>query len=312
MKIILFILSFFILQTHKVLVIDENTDEPIQSANIFIYKAGINIKSGQTNEKGEFYFNESFDSIRVHSLGFNDKIYLKDNKDSILVKLSEKSILLNEVAISLLKNEKIFGDYKKRSSETRVIGKDEQFAVLLNNYTNKELKVKSILLNIKKIPNRCDLIFNFYKIDTIQRKYRNQKKNTETTLTEIIPNSKNRLLTFEYRLKPNKNKDIIEINIDSLNLQFPKEGAFISVYTKTIYNTDGIKIPITSIQQLPEIYKHKTKENNYCSKIPYKEDYWQNSNKIERHHEDTDDFRALFPMVFYEPSISVKAIEIMD
>ncbi|RAR75694.1 peptidase associated/transthyretin-like domain-containing protein [Flavobacterium aciduliphilum] len=314
MKIIILLLGLFFFQNQKIVVLDANTDEPIQSATILVYKDGKNIQSGNTNEKGEFYIKTFYDSIIVHSIGYENYKYTEKDKSNIIIHLNEKVTILKEVTVRANKKQIILGDYLKKSSKTRVISKEgSHFAVLFKNKTNKQLWIKSILLNIKRIPNTTDVVFDFYSIDTIQRKYKSYSKNpTETLLTELIPNIKKNLNSYQYKLNASQNKGIVEVKIDTLNLKIPKEGIFISVYTKNIYDNVGIKIPITSIIQLPEIYKHKTEDNNYCVFVALNDIRWQNINLVEKCGEDNDDFHPLSPMIYYEPSIGLKVEEIAN
>ena len=312
MRVIILFFSLFFLQSQKILVLNNKTDEPIQSANIFIYKDGKNIKSGNTDDKGEFYFNTEYDSIVVHSIGFEEKKYIKNKNIDIIVRLKEKTTALKEVIVTSKKKKIILGEYKKESSETRVIGKAEQFALYFKKPAIKIYKITSIFLNLKKVPYNADLVVNFYTVDSIKREYLNQSKHTKSILTEIIPDKKNKLGSLLYKLTPNSNKEILKINLDSLALKLPGTGIFVSLYIKDIYDNQGNKKPITSIEQLPLLYKHKTKENNYCEKLPNNEDYWQNLNLVMRYHEDTDKYHPLIPMSYYEPSIGIKIEEMEE
>lgn len=309
MRILILLVSVFYFQNQKILVLNESTTEPIQSASVFVYKNGKAFKSGSTNEKGEFYFNDVYDSIVVHSVGFEDKKHISHNTQNCIIYLKEKNTLLKELTINAKKKEIFIGEHKKSSSETRFIGHEEQFALLFRNPSNKNYLIKALFLNLKKVPYKTELVFNFYEADTVQREYRNQKNNKKTILTEVIPDAKKHIDTFRYVLMPNSNKEIVEINLDSLNIKIPENGIFISVYSENIYDDKNDKKSISSISQVPILYQHKTNENNYCKRIPVNEIYWQNSNLILRHHEDTDDFHPLFPMVYYEPSMAVKAEE---
>ena len=309
MKVLILLLSLFCFPNQKILVLNETNAEPIELASVFIYKNGIKVKSGSTNGKGEFYFNTIYDSIVVHSLGFVDKKYVNTNDNgTIIINLKEKTTVLKEVIVSS-KKEILLGEHKKKNSETRVIGKEEQFAVLFSDSTKKNARITSLFLNFKKIPYKTDLVFNFYEVDTVQREYTNQKTNKKTALIEIIPDKKNIIETFEYNLKSNLKKGIVEINLDLLNLKLPTSGIFVSVFVKAIYNNEGNDISIASIEQLPFLFKHKTYENNYCVKVPKEKNFWQNYNLVMRHHEDTDEFHPLIPMAFYEPCISIKVEE---
>lgn len=311
MKLMILLLSLLLLQTKKIVVLNINTNEPIQAANIYIYKDGKKVKSGYTNEKGEFYFNDLYDSINVQSIGYEDKNYSSNNYSNIIIHLKEKVSILKELIIKSEKNETILGAYKKQSSKTLVIGKEEQFGLFFKNNSTKKYKIKSLFIYLKKIPFTTDLVFNFYEIDTFKRKYSIQKTNTKTILTETIPDINKKIASFEYKLKHKYNKNIIEINLDSLDLILPKKGVFISVFTKNIYNEE-CKIAITSSEQLPLLYKHKTTENNFCVKLPRNDNYWQNYNLVLRFHEFIDEFHPLFPMIYYEPSIGLKIEETIE
>jgi hypothetical protein len=312
MKIIIFLFSLFLFQTQKITVLSSNTKEPIEAASVYAFKSGQKIYIGQTSENGEFYFNDDYDFLIIHSIGYDDFKYEKNNKSNVIY-LDEKVNTIDEVIIS--KGKKIIiGEYKKRASETRVISVEKnQFAILFKDIKNRELNLNSILLNVKKTSNTATVVFNFYPIDSIERNYKSYSKNsTQTTLKELIPNTKGILSTFQYKLETNLKNKIIEINLDSLKIKIPKEGIFISVFTKEIYDINNNKIPIKSIAQLPEIYKHKTKENNYCIIMPSKDSLWQNINLVQKFGEDNDDFHPIIPLNYFEPSIGIKAREIKN
>jgi archaellum component FlaF (FlaF/FlaG flagellin family) len=311
MKTVILFFSILMLQGYKITVLDQN-NEAIASANLKFYKNGIVVKSALTNEQGIYNFNFAYDSVNVHFLGFNDLTYINKKDENIKIRLSESKILLDEVSVNSSNKYKFLGDYKKKNGETRFISKQEnQFAVLFKKNKNKETRINSLLLNIKKTPHLTDIVFNFYTVDSIQRKYKSYSKNSShAILTELLPNSTKIITSIKYQLKPNQSKEIVEINLDSLNIEIPNDGIFIGIYTENIYNEDGIKIPISSALQLPEIYKHLTKENNYCVTVPLKEIYWQNINQVQKHGEKTDDVRALFGMLYYEPSIGLKVQEV--
>lgn len=312
MRVIVLLLSLVFFQSQKVIVLDAKTNVPISSASIFIYKDGKNIKSGNTNEQGEYYFATEYDSIVVHSIGYEEKKCIKDNNLDIIIRLREKTTALKEVIVSSKKNKIILGEYKKQSSEILLIAKAEQFSLYFKKPLVGNYKIQSIFLNLKKVPYKTDLVFNFYAADSIKRPYINQSRHTTITLTETLPNTKNNLGSLHYKLAPNPNKEILEINLDSLDLKFPETGVFVSVSAKNIYENEGSLKLLSSVDQLPILYKRKTKENNYCQKVPHNENYWQNINLVMRYHEDNDEFHPLFPMSYYEPSIGLKIEEIKE
>lgn len=113
MKVIVLLFSLLFFQSQKVVVLNKKTAEPIQSANILIYKNGITIEYGITNEKGEFFFNKEYDSLIVNSIGYEEKKYNKTNNSDIIVFLNEKTSVLKEVIVNS-KNKIILGEYQKK------------------------------------------------------------------------------------------------------------------------------------------------------------------------------------------------------
>ena len=108
--------------------------------------------------------------------------------DPISIYLNKRTTELDEVIITAGKKSMVLGSLKKSGSQTRIISKVENFALLFSNPKNKESIAATLFLNLKEVPCKSDLVFNFYKTDTVERVYNNQKTNVKTVLCEVIPN----------------------------------------------------------------------------------------------------------------------------
>lgn len=308
MKIFVLLSIFYSMQTQKIHVLNIKNNEAIDSAQIIVFSDGKLIKNGFTNASGEYEINIPYDSIQIHSYGFEDKTIINNNYKENKIYLTEKTYLLDEITLNSKNKNIIIGQHIKKSSEQTIVNLDEKFALFFKNPNEKNYKVKSIFLNFKKAPNDTELELNFYEKKIIERDYKNQETKLTTKLSEIIPDTKKNIGKLNFKVNKNLNKHIIEIYLDSIDINMPSDGLFVSIKTKKVYNEKEI-IKITSYEHLPVLFNHKTNENNFCVKMQNTDDYWQNINLIGRHHENTDKYHPLIPMKFYEPSISLKISE---
>lgn len=312
MKIVLILLiNLICIQNQIIVVLNENSKKPIESASLFFYENGIIIKSDFTNDNGKYFCDFSYDSIKIHSLGYYDKIVTNNHKSTNLINLKEEVINLNEIVLNENVKIKILGQIKKKSRKTISISKYERIAIFYKNDNNDNtLKIKSILLNIKEINNKSDLVVNIYSIVKEKKQYFLQNKAENVLIEELIPNQENLLGSLSFTLEKNQNK-IQEIHLDSDNITLPKEGLFISIYVKNIYDDDNVLIEKPNLDNLPVLYMNRTKENNYCTKVGYNtpNSYWTNYNAVMRVHIENDDTFSLFPITCFEPALAIKVIE---
>jgi hypothetical protein len=311
MKILIILLiNLICFQNQKIVVLNEKTEKPIESANLIFYENGFIIKSAYSNDLGEYFCNFSYDSLKVHSLGYIDKTITSNNKSISFVYLKDDVIKLNEVVLNEKVKVKTLGNIKKKSRKTISISKDERIAVFIKNENENEIIIKSILVNLKKVNFKCDLGFNIYSFDKKEKEYSFQNKAENVLIEEIIPNQENLLSSFYFSLEKNQEK-IQEFELNFYDITLPKEGFFISIYVKNIYDDDNLLIEKPNYENFPILYMNRTKENNYCTKVAYntKDSYWTNYNAVMRVEIENDDTFSLFPTNCFEPAIAIKVIE---
>lgn len=140
------------------------------------------------------------------------------------------------------------GEYTARGRETRVIGFEENLGMVFTPTNTKSHKVKSILLNFKKIPNAADLVFTFYETD--------DSKGFPT------PELDHKIASFEYKLSACNGITIVEIPVPN-NVAIPSKGIFVSFYTKQVYSKDNTPLAATTLNELPQLHYHKTSLHNF-------------------------------------------------
>ncbi len=285
-------------------ILDSLTKNPIPEALVTAYLDGQLVKSQLTNKSGIFLVNSAFDSLDIRAFGYNQKSISKMELLSTNIYLEQTNNIIQEVVVSGEEKTLTFGNYKTSGSEIRAIGASS-FAMLFSDEQIVGKHVHSIILNFKEIFQTITATLEIYGIKMIERIYDIQKTHLKIPIAENIPDENKKLASIIYVFEKSKKNVIVEIDVDSLNISIPVSGIAISIRCPSILTESGKTIQPTSLQQLPKLFKHRTKEFNYCEKISNVEVGWQNINQVLKTGEDNDNMHPLFPMKFYEPSIGL-------
>lgn len=229
-------------------VIDSLNLNPLSYANITYLNKNIGTNS---NENGDYSLKliDNNDKLQISFVGYEKKIINLKNIDleknhNLDIKLQPKIHELKEVVIAYKKREyssiKTLGVPKKIKVKTG-LPFGYEFSNYIKNPYNKKGKLKSVILNIDKRED-FDYIssFNlrFYKYDSIYK----------------CPGDE---VYFEnYIIEPENKTYKLKINIDSLNIDFEKNGLCVGVI---ILNKENINVkPMAKIAP----YLNFTQTNN--------------------------------------------------
>ncbi|RTL10620.1 MAG: carboxypeptidase-like regulatory domain-containing protein [Flavobacteriaceae bacterium] len=211
--ILIFLCQFS--QSQNVIVVDSLTNKPIPFVNIYL----SNNNGTFTNENGYFELNRKLkDSIKFSHLGYSELTVLaSDIKDTIV--LSPNAVILKEVNITNGKKIIKYIDFPKKKSHYGsfpVISKSEIITFLIPSNENSD----SFISNLN---------FKFEK-----KKYMENQSNLRTAFRINIYNSldekiDNKIFSSETFIVDATKKESIDVDLNDYNIQFSKEGIFISI-----------------------------------------------------------------------------------
>lgn len=224
-------------QTLKGILADRVTKKPLDLATIFIKESGYTVFSDSEgkfsidigdNKKGEIVIS----SIGYEDLEVNLIDYLNSKTNSGTFFLVPKTEKLEEVVIS---NEKIDYSWAKTISSKRkpVMGFSFQFGTenvrLIQNPYFKKGKIKKVILSLSKMTKNREQpkweidYITAYSVKFYEYDVKNQKPGKELYDKNII-------------VEPGNKSQNLEIDVDSLNIPFPKNGVCVGVeYLNTKY-----------------------------------------------------------------------------
>lgn len=308
---LLFSVLFFSFQQQEISVLDENTNKPLELVHLTFYKNGKVLTTSATNEKGLFVTNFAYDSLRTSILGYESKTIKNLSNNSIVIKLSETILNIDEVVLTNSKKTKIIGDWNTNGKKDRGFYTKEVYSILIENNHDENYKPISLLVNFKEVPKKAVVAFKFYSILKEHRKYFEQKDKEIFYLDIKIPNNDGLLGILEFEV-PKNIIGIYEFDLSTLNFDLPKEGFFVSPMTMKIYDEDDVLVKNPSNELIPKIYSHKTEFNNICEKYIIKGvDYWSNTHQLQRAH--LERIFVLFPTTkYYTPTIALKTEVLLE
>lgn len=218
-------------------VIDSHSKKPMELASVFFNESGYTVF---TNAEGKFSIkvgNNKKDDLVISSIGYEDLIvnlkeFISGNKYEKIFEMLPNVQTLDEIVIS---NEKIEYSWAKKISSKRKprAGFSFQFGTenvrFIQNPYFKKGKIKKVILSLGKhkknrqIPEwKMDYLtaygIKFYKYDP-----KNQRPGEELYAKSIVVEPENKTYDFV-------------IDVDSLDIPFPKEGVCVGVeYVNTKY-----------------------------------------------------------------------------
>lgn len=224
MKTIKFLILFVYLQsvygqTFKGIILDSLTNKPIAYSTLSF----DNINKGTyCNELGEFTLKWETDqkNITISCLGYEKKTvnytYLKTGVNNV-IKLAQKQNIIDEIVIVGVKK-KYTGIKKIKTPKVIKIRSGlpfgSEFCTLIKNQFNKPGKMQSISLSLNKMEDLDYLAtykVKFYEYDSI-----NKRPGESIYDKNLIIEPENKT----YHLK---------IKLDSLNIDFPKNGICVGI-----------------------------------------------------------------------------------
>lgn len=292
-------------------VLNAKTKDPIAAANIYFYKDGKNVLAASTNDLGQVTYNQDYDYFVVSFVGYKDTKYVSQkNIKSIVLHLEEETTQLDEVVIKTPSKSKIVGHDKKKSSFSWHVGKNEYFAMLfLPTEKEKNADVKSVLVNFKSIPKKTRLVFTFYHTTTTTYRAKSPEKKLPFSVQQIVPDSTRIIGTYEYIVEASQKAKTIEVNLDSLAMNIPKEGIAVTVRAPEFYDDKDLLQEMKVGKHMPEVYFHRTTDKNLCwNETIGTQKTWINANETQIAGQKADKAHYLIP-IFYEPSIGLKIME---
>lgn len=250
--------STFFAQTLVGKIIDKNTSQPIDATTVFFKESKYTLFS---NKKGEFLINldvnNEADEILISAIGYEDLVvklieYPKNKNNIAVFQLIPKIEQLDEVLIS---NEKIDYSWAKTISSKRKpkMGFSFQFGTenvrLVQNPYFKNGKIKKVILSLNKVTKdrkqpewKIDYI-TAYSVKFYEYDVKNKKPGKELYDKNIIVEPSNKSQTFE-------------INVDSLQISFPKTGVCVGIeYVNTRY--ENPKKVFATIAPVMDFYEEK-------------------------------------------------------
>jgi hypothetical protein len=265
---------FIFSQNIKGIVLDSVTKKPIELANIFFNETyygtftnskGEFVLSTKNNTNDLFITNIGYESKKINLLDFHDQ-----SDEFTFFYLKPKMEELNEIIVS--NKSKVNSTIKTILSERKkTIYYGFQFGseniTFIANDFNKEGKIKNVILDLKKLKNFksqgkkwkveyiASLNIKFYEYDK-----KNKKPGKELYYKNIIVEPKNKT----YKLN---------IDVDSLNIDFPKSGICIGVET---INTKYYNPKTTFAFIAPVIkYTNTKKKEEFLSLSRYRNQGWK-------------------------------------
>ncbi len=196
---------------------DSVTKEPVPFANVTLLKKDRGV-SCDVEGRFEFDLNDENDDLLISSVGYENKVIRPQSyKGELHIALVQKALVLNEVVI----------DYKKKKySGTKHLGLSRKYKVqksipfgtefcsYIENTEYKEGKVKAVYLDLKKekeFDYQASYNIRFYEYDKLEKK---PGKELYGQNLIVFPDNK----TYE-----------LKIDVDSLNIIFPRNGICVGV-----------------------------------------------------------------------------------
>ena len=282
MKYYLFLLLIFSLdvssQQLKGLVLDNETNLPIEYVNVFLNKNNYGVF---TNKSGEFFLKDiaDNDSIYISCIGYvTNKIRISELDSSLA-----KNIFILKKNIYQLNDVIVESKIKKYTTPKKINnsnGKNEtnyfgfQFGtencVYIKNEHKSKGKIQSISLDLKKVidsPDFCkeckvdyvtDFSIKFYKYDK-----RKKIPGDEIYDKPIIIYSKNK-------------SSILEIKLDTLHIPFLEDGICIGIETINTQYTNPKKVgafiaPSINFERIRNVHEnHAWVRYRYAGKWEFK------------------------------------------
>lgn len=260
-------------QIFKGVLLDSITKAPLEMANICFVSTNFGVFT-DGNGKFKIDVSSSKDEIRITNIGYGSKIVkIKNNRvkeiDTIIY-LNPKIEILNEIEI--LRKKIKYGWLKSIISEhqkTQYLG--FQFGTencrFIENKYKKSGKISNVSIFLKKVKDykkpcklcKVDYVtsynIKFYKYDSI-----NNKPEDEIFDRNIIIEPENRT----YKLK---------INLDSLEIPFPKKGLCLGIET---INTKYAQPKRAGAYTAPSIkFTDVLNQTNFKSWIRYRSEGWE-------------------------------------
>uniref|UniRef100_UPI00404A1D55 hypothetical protein n=1 Tax=Flavobacterium sp. TaxID=239 RepID=UPI00404A1D55 len=304
---LLFSILFFSFQQQEISVIDEKTNNPLELVHLTFYKNGKVLTTSATNEKGLLITNFAYDSLRTSILGYESKTIKNLANNSIVIKLSESILNIEEVVLTNSKKTKIIGDWNTKGKKDRGFYTKEVYSILIENNSVENYKPISLLVNFKEVPKKAVVAFKFYSILIEHHKYFDQIDKEIFYLDIKIPSKDGLLGVLEFELARNT-VGIYEFDLSTLDFDLPKEGFLVSPMTLKVFDDEGEIIKKPSNELIPKIYSHKTELNNLCEKYFIKGvERWRNIYQERKKHRERHPV-GLFPTTkYYTPTIALKA-----
>lgn len=246
-----FIFSFIPIKSQQIIVVDSLDDRPIPFAKIFDSK-----NLYLTDSAGRYNFeNLPNEQVYVSSSGYQiKKVKITDKT----IKLSPKITNIEAVVID---NKPFNIDEEigfNKSKNSIIIDYKREFAIELNNLTNKNCKLESLVIPFKKSSyQKGYLLFDFY--ESIDGKI-GQKINMHNYVVPISSLERNHILTLKEKIYMEKQSSIFVSVIWVENTYNKSESFTNKVYFYTKQNsTEG------------RMYVRKSNYNGWDLK-PYIED----------------------------------------
>ncbi|WP_047790323.1 carboxypeptidase-like regulatory domain-containing protein [Tenacibaculum mesophilum] len=227
--VIFFFTSLYLFsQKKQVTIIDSQTNDHIQYANIEYIKSKIKTFS---DSLGYFKLDKNIsDKVIINVLGYEPKVLQSEKiKDTIFLK--PKTIILDEVSINT-NFKKIYGYHSKKG---KFLGSSVKRAVVAiyiqNKNKNTEHFISTLHFKIKKRGKHISIVRpHLYTI------------NTKTQLPD------KEILDYNILIKEKqKGKKTLSIDISDKNITFPKEGVFIAL--EWVGNTNDIDFGYNEIKK---------------------------------------------------------------
>lgn len=163
--LILFVLCCNITFSQKITIINNDNHEVVQFVNIAFKNDSIFVKGCYSDENGvlEIKRNKVYNNIRFSCIGFDNKILRNKIFNDTVIRLIPKEILLNEVIVTNKSKKNYLIPNIVKSKKFFALDYGGEFALLLNNIFEKEVKIEKLRLNIYKLKNNIKIRIKFYK-----------------------------------------------------------------------------------------------------------------------------------------------------
>ncbi len=264
---ILIILQFFILDmfSQKIIVLDKNSNKPIQYATISYYKNQQLIFSSYSDELGSIILDSQIqNSTFTFSCTGYQLIEYKIIKEVDTIFLEQHVEMLPEIFIGKT-NFTTVGCVKCKKKITLSAFSGFEMCTYIENNTGINKNIKSVLLKAKIGRSLKSAVrLHFYKIE----------KNKKMPGSEIITNNIVRFFN-------SKTNDIIKIDVSEENLVLPADGYFIGIewieivsqQNKMSKSTKGVQIEMNDdFNELNTYLRNRLKNSDWQNTLKLKTD----------------------------------------